>query len=82
MELVKGAIELMPDIFTAQQVVNHLLIRADVANGDVNANAVSVALRRLESYGELELVEAGSGKRPSTYRRIKVNGYARPPLGT
>lgn len=61
--------------FTGAFNINDIMQRIEAHGFDVkkpmNPTSVSGALRKLQDAGTLEVVEAGKGKRPSSYKVIK-----------
>ena len=72
---LQGAVrDALPHIggdFTLRHVYNQIVLNDPVLAGKIKDKmpSISSVLKRMADDKELVLVEAGSGKRPSTYRR-------------
>jgi hypothetical protein len=69
---LRSAFTSMSGEFTPKVVLAKLRERDPAFAESVNKASLSSALARLAEGGEIELVEKGSGKRPSKYRVIGV----------
>jgi hypothetical protein len=70
-EAVRQVLPEMPSAFNINNIIGRIEAGGFDVKKPINPTSVSGALRKMEDSGVLELVVAGKGKRPSTYKVAK-----------